>query len=200
MKCPSCKSERFSPVDTKIEYAFKAITVSAPTSGDKCEQCDEILLDDAALGVAEAFAAGFLVATGASGGDVFKFLRKQLRISAKDVAGLLDVAYETVLRWEKGERDVPRAEMALLGSLVDDMYRGQDNTRDRLMRMGEPTLRPPRESFFATIHRRSSGEVVVSRDAIDQLRAIIGMFEAIPTQPPPQLPGEQAAFLAGSRR
>jgi transcriptional regulator with XRE-family HTH domain len=169
MKCPNCKSESFSPMSAPIELRFKAAIIQAPARGSRCAECGEILLPDAELEAAEEYAARWLVGSGAAGGDVFRFLRKRLGCSAKDVAALFGVSYDTVLRWEKGERDVPRPEMALMASLVEDAMNGREGVRDLLERMGEPSLREPRD--LKVIPKRYSfmGHKVVFQRALHKM-------------------------------
>jgi transcriptional regulator with XRE-family HTH domain len=66
------------------------------------------------------------------------FRSAPLGLSGASLAELLDVAPETVSRWESGKRPVDRAAVAVLGSLVVDSLNQRTETIDRLRALREP--------------------------------------------------------------
>lgn len=101
----------------------------------------------AELGHFELAVAEKLAGLGIRTGEAFKFMRKALGLRAVDLAELLDVAAETVSRWETGEPEA-RA-FALLGSIVAERLRGQEETVDRLRALRSPRKRPARVRVHA---------------------------------------------------
>jgi DNA-binding transcriptional regulator YiaG len=51
-------------------------------------------------------------------GAEFKLVRKFAELSQGELAGLLDVALESVSRWETGKHEIPRAVAYALGELL----------------------------------------------------------------------------------
>jgi transcriptional regulator with XRE-family HTH domain len=70
--------------------------------------------------------------------ESFKFMRKAFGMKATEIAQALNVAPETVSRWENGQREVDWPEFMLLGFLVDDKLAGRTTTLSRLKALAEP--------------------------------------------------------------
>jgi transcriptional regulator with XRE-family HTH domain len=74
--------------------------------------------------------------------ETFKFMRKALGLRAVDIAELLDVAAETLSRWETGQRPVDRASWIAVSAMVLDKLEGRTTTLDRLKALLEPAPLP----------------------------------------------------------
>jgi len=59
-------------------------------------------------------------------------------MAATELAELLDVAPETVVRWGKGKQKLERWPLAILASIVLDRAAGSTATEDRLRAMRDP--------------------------------------------------------------
>ena len=79
-----------------------------------------------------------LADAGASSGEVFRFLRKAVGLRATELAGFLNLAPETISRWETNKRAVDRAALALLGNAVRDLLDGRSTTLDGLRALSSP--------------------------------------------------------------
>ncbi len=75
---------------------------------------EETRFEPAAMLAMEATRASALVRAGIPGGRSFQWVRTHLGFTGREFAALLDVAAETLSRWETGEREIPRAARALL--------------------------------------------------------------------------------------
>src|SRR6185436_409361 len=143
MKCTSCQAatERTSGEVTRNvgDHTFIGLL---PV--DRCSKCGEELFDGQDLARFELAVAHIVAEEGMVGGASFKFMRKVLGMKATEIAELLDVAAETISRWETDERPVDRASWAALASLVVDRFEGRDRVISILRAMGEERKRPKR--------------------------------------------------------
>jgi transcriptional regulator with XRE-family HTH domain len=103
-----------------------------------CRSCEEASYEGATLQRFDLHVASRLVEAGSSSGAAFRFLRKALGLRAIDVAGLLDVAAETLSRWETDKRAVDRGALAVLASCVHDALAGRTTTLETLRALRSP--------------------------------------------------------------
>jgi putative zinc finger/helix-turn-helix YgiT family protein len=103
-----------------------------------CKKCGEAYIDGPLLERLELEIARRVLEAGAHSGAAFRFIRKTLGLSATSVAELLNVAPETISRWENGKREIDRAAFATLGALVNDALANRTDTLDLLRAMRRP--------------------------------------------------------------
>ena len=103
-----------------------------------CEACGETYFETKVAERFELHVALRLADAGIVKGDAFRFMRKALRMQANTLAELVDVAPETVSRWEGDKRAVSRGASAILTSLVRDAFEGRTTTLDGLRRLQQP--------------------------------------------------------------
>jgi len=116
MKCPTCKRvDSYKRSKGKHEH----FGIELEAQGDLCTHCGEFLIHHAELGRLEREISRAIVARGIRTGREFQFVRKELGITAVDVAAMFDVRPETVSRWERGEIDLPRLAAFVLGELFE---------------------------------------------------------------------------------
>lgn len=115
MKCPTCKKGDLHPWEGPLTF----VDVTVIAHGEHCHACEEILFSDAELQRQEKEAAAVLVERGVRTAKEFKFVRKVAELKATEVAVMLDVAAETISRWESGERPIPRMAAFALGELFE---------------------------------------------------------------------------------
>ena len=143
MKCNNCGSERWKRGTTPEALTIDGRTFKADLTADLCETCGESLVSIDEMGRFEVAIAAELARAGARSGEAIKFMRKAIGLRAVDLADLLDVAPETLSRWETGERAAPRAHVVTLGALVLDHAAGSTSTVDRLRALrGERSAEP----------------------------------------------------------
>jgi putative zinc finger/helix-turn-helix YgiT family protein len=130
--------------------------LKAELAAEVCAKCGEAIvaideLDRFAVAVAVALARA-----GARSGDAIRAMRKGIGLSATALADLLDVSMETISRWEHGDRDAPRATVALLEAMVLDHAAGTTATIDRLraLRTGPRLAKVVRVDLGRTARRR----------------------------------------------
>ena len=58
-------------------------------------------------------------------GTEFRFLRKELDMSQRVIAGVLGVQEQTVSLWERGERSVPQYAAVLISAMAHECLSGQ---------------------------------------------------------------------------
>jgi hypothetical protein len=104
----------------------------------KCGACGETFVEGEWAEDVELIIARHLALNGARSGEAFRYMRKALGMRATDLAALLDVAPETISRWETGERNVDRGALFALGSLVLDRFDGDTTAVERLRAVHEP--------------------------------------------------------------
>lgn len=105
MKCPSCGASALkrAKVPTAITVAGSEFVSELP--GRRCAKCHVATVEGAAGARYELLVAAELVKRGLRGGDTFRFIRKALGMRAADLARVMNVAPETVSRWETAQRE-----------------------------------------------------------------------------------------------
>jgi len=141
MKCGKCGAEAPSgQVPARIKVAGHTFT--GEVAGARCGACGEEYYDGPAFERFELTVAVMLSTSDEPSGESFKFMRKVAGLRAAELAGLLDVAAETVSRWETGALPVERRALALLAAILADALAGSDATLERLRAMRQPARLP----------------------------------------------------------
>jgi DNA-binding transcriptional regulator YiaG len=113
-------------------------TFVAQLSARACPKCQETYIDGPALERFDLLVAARLLEAGRHEAEVFRFARRALGLRAAELAKLLDVAPETISRWETGERPAGGPLFALLGALVAERLDGGHRTLDMLRAQRRP--------------------------------------------------------------
>lgn len=143
-KCVTCGGKKFRTMQVEDEFKVGGASFVARLPAQECLSCHEKFIEGPSMVAAELQAA--VVLSGHSPTpETFRFLRTVLRMKAGDLAELLDVAPETLSRWENGKREqINRASWLLLCSMVQDMAAGLETTRKRLIEALKTTPIPKR--------------------------------------------------------
>lgn len=136
MTCKLCGQKRAHPGDTVERWTFGDLTIAVTVPATVCDACGESLVHGDDLARAENAVTRALIDAGSTDPKAVRWLRKAAGLRAIDLAELLDVAAETVSRWENGARAIDRAALAVLAGLVLDALEGITTTRDRLRALG----------------------------------------------------------------
>src|SRR5580700_10179810 len=108
MKCLKCGSEPWRRGTTPFHLTVGRRRFEADLAARVCGNCSEALVSHEELGRFEVGVTAELARTGAHSGEALKFIRKATALRAVDLALLLDVAAESILHWETGDREAPR--------------------------------------------------------------------------------------------
>lgn len=139
-KCPTCGNRGTLAVGTtELRSTVGPRVFVAVVPAEVCSHCGEALVAGDVLGAFEEARARALVSDGAADGAALRWVRKAAGLKAAELAGLLDVAPETVSRWENDVQRPDRAAVALLGALALDAMEGRTTTRERLAAMATAT-------------------------------------------------------------
>lgn len=149
-QCYACKNQNFV-----IEYLEKTREVdghqfTAILPIQKCTTCGEFLFPAESLYQFELAIAHQLAESGTHSGKTFRFMRKAIGISARELAHLLDTTPETISRWETNKRDIDHSALAILGTLVLDEIKGHTDTLKRLENLR--THKPLAKSIRVSLH------------------------------------------------
>jgi|HigsolmetaAR202D_1030399.scaffolds.fasta_scaffold13956_1 putative zinc finger/helix-turn-helix YgiT family protein len=139
--CVLCKGELVAGT-TRHVVAFGDERVSVEVPAQVCRGCDESFVEGSDIERAELTVAAAIIASGQRNGPRFRFLRKAIGTSAKDLAAMFDVAPETISRWERGEREVDGLAWVALAGLVRERIAGRDDVKKILEAMRKPTPLP----------------------------------------------------------
>jgi DNA-binding transcriptional regulator YiaG len=104
---------------------------TAELPGWECGTCG-VHLDGEAWHRFDLAVAATLAREGAGSGEALRHMRKALGMPFGELAALLGVAPDTLVRWERDEREAPRTAAATIGSLVIDAASGSTALADRL--------------------------------------------------------------------
>jgi DNA-binding transcriptional regulator YiaG len=118
MKCAKCghKGLELGLVERTVNVGELSYTAEVPAK--VCPNCGAYRLGLDTLRQFGAMVAVDLAREGVSSPEAFKYMRKRLRLPAKELAALLDVSPETVSRWEHGKYPVDPRAVKLLGVMV----------------------------------------------------------------------------------
>lgn len=140
-RCPHCQSAG--------RWVEKVLEASREVSGHRfvgnlpakeCSACSHAQFDVESERRFALAVARILADSGLATGEAFRFMRKAIGMRATELAELLDLAPETISRWETEKRAVDRGALALMGNLVRDRLDGRTTTLEGLR-----TLRSPRK-------------------------------------------------------
>jgi YgiT-type zinc finger domain-containing protein len=148
-KCASCKSSRLLPIEESVELQVPGDkgglrVIVEGVRATRCEACGEVYTDGPDLGRAEVLAALEAVRAGLRDGPTFNWARRALGLRAVDLAELLDVAPETVSRWENGHRSADRSVWNTLADLLANAVDGNTATLDLLQQKARHPKAPLR--------------------------------------------------------
>jgi putative zinc finger/helix-turn-helix YgiT family protein len=134
-QCFSCHSDRIISSIELEDYSFGEVTFSVEMPCVRCEACGETTTAHGDGEKADAAVAHALALNGPMTGAAFRHMRNVLNISRAEMASLLDVAPETVSRWEVEGRPVDRAAWLLLSTIVEEHEAGRTTTLARLRKV-----------------------------------------------------------------
>jgi putative zinc finger/helix-turn-helix YgiT family protein len=109
MKCPRCGSSDMVAIKGDYRYAesgLKNVMLKGITL-HKCKNCGELLPEIPHIKKLHAkIALELLYKEGSLTGEAIRFLRKEMRLKANELAALLGVHKVTVSRWENNEEKI----------------------------------------------------------------------------------------------
>jgi putative zinc finger/helix-turn-helix YgiT family protein len=109
MKCPRCGSSEIVEIKGDYRYAesgLKNVMLKGITL-HKCKNCGELLPEIPHIKKLHAkIALELLYKEGSFAGEEIRFLRKEMRLKANELAALLGVHKVTVSRWENNEEKI----------------------------------------------------------------------------------------------
>jgi DNA-binding transcriptional regulator YiaG len=139
--CPLCKKP-----PRGVLHARRGVSpiygVDMPEYGLECDVCKEIFYSSSEVRRQESYAAATIAERGIETPGQFKFIRKQANLQAAQLAALLDVAPETISRWEHGERPIPR----LAAFALAELYLHPKLTRAKLEALAKPRPQRPKRA------------------------------------------------------
>lgn len=138
MKCPECGKADLKRATVALSITVAGVEFGTELPGQQCPKCDASTVSGPAGMRFELQVAAELVARGLRNGESFRFMRKALGMKASDLAKLMNVAPETLSRWETSQREVDWPEFMLLGCLVDDKLTGRTTVLDRARALEDP--------------------------------------------------------------
>lgn len=141
-RCFNCKSTELVAAEheDRIEVSGHRFTRSLPVM--RCTRCGEETTKGQDIEAFELEVAAELARHGELPADAFKYMRRTLGMKAAELAELLDVAPETISRWENDKQTIERRAAALLSSMVLDKVEGRTSTLDRLRALMKPSPLP----------------------------------------------------------
>lgn len=136
--CAFCGKPALAPTEHEETVLVAGARVVGRVPATRCTACGEVTVTADALSRLEHNAVIALVTAGHRSGALFRFARKALALTARDLGAILGVAPETISRWENGERDVDTSTLALVASIVRERMDGRDDTASMLRALHGP--------------------------------------------------------------
>ncbi|HEY3451051.1 MAG TPA: helix-turn-helix domain-containing protein [Myxococcales bacterium] len=131
-RCVQCHAKVLRKADHQDSLTIAGRVFSRKIPALRCSNCGETYIHGPDLGALERDATSVIAREGPCSGETFQFLRKFLGMRGADLAELLDVAPETLSRWETGQRPVDRASWLALSVMVLEHLEGKTATLDRI--------------------------------------------------------------------
>lgn len=139
-RCPHCQSAgRWTDKALEASREVSSHRFVAMLPARECTVCGRAQFDAEAERRFALAVARQIADSGLATGEAFRFMRKAIGMRATELAELLDLAPETISRWETEKRAVDRGALALMANLVRDLMDGRNTTIEGLR-----TLKTPR--------------------------------------------------------
>lgn len=136
-RCVECNHEGLEETRQPRSRTLAGRTFQVELPAQTCPACGTSYYSNEMVAAYEMSLAIWLARHGINDGGAFRLMRSVLGLKGLELAGLLDVAPETLCRWEKGHRPPDRKATALLASMVLDRAEGHDRTLKRLRSLQE---------------------------------------------------------------
>lgn len=137
-RCNKCNGRTFKRTTIAESIEVGGQRFGGAVEAHRCDDCGDVIVSGEGVRRFELAVAAALPITGAKRGAAFRFMRKALGLRAVDLADLLDLAPETISKYENEKIPIDRRALAVLGGLVDDAQAGTTRTRDRLAALKRP--------------------------------------------------------------
>jgi DNA-binding transcriptional regulator YiaG len=134
--------DRFRDKTVEVTHEISGHTFVGSVPARECMACGHVVIDTAAETRLCLRIASIIVDSGLSTGRAFRFMRKAIVMRAADLARLLQVAPETISRWETERRAVDPSSFALLAAIVRERLEGRTTVLDGLERLVKPLELP----------------------------------------------------------
>ncbi len=144
VRCVSCGKSALADTRQEQDLTVAGHTFTSTLPAQRCRSCGEIYFSASSLEAFELQVAASLAKAGERSGSALKFMRKASDLRANELAELLDLAPETIYRWESGKLSIERRALALLASMVLEKSEGRTNTLDELRVLRKPKRLPRR--------------------------------------------------------
>lgn len=140
-KCPICNEGTLTPAERTLRAEVNGHVFTATVTGQRCDACNEGLVDGHDIERFELAVARALVDAGDASGDAFKYARKSIGLTAAELASLLGVTPESISQWENAKHPIDPMALTLLALLVRDTEAGSTVLLDALRARTE--AKPP---------------------------------------------------------
>lgn len=138
IRCAKCKHQNLQDTKKTRTRTVAGHTFQVELDAQLCSACGAIYYSSQTVEAYEMAIAVWLAEHGVNDGEAVRLMRSVLNLKGLELATLLDVAPETLSRWEKEHRAPDRKATALLASMVLDRVAGHDQTLQRLRSWQNP--------------------------------------------------------------
>ncbi|MGZ3416319.1 MAG: hypothetical protein ACXWUG_30230 [Polyangiales bacterium] len=144
-RCPACQGlDRWIDKTVDVTHQISGHEFVGAVPARECMACGNVLLDPRAQEHLCLRIASVIADSGLSTGRAFRFMRKAIAMRASDLARLLQVAPETISRWETERRAVDPSSFALLAAIARERLEGRNTVLAGLERLTAPATLPSR--------------------------------------------------------
>lgn len=137
-RCAECKHEGLHDTKQTRTRTVAGHTFQVDLDAQTCPACGTSFYSAKTVRQYETVIAVWLARHGVHDGEAIRLMRSVLKLKGVELAALLDVAPETLSRWEKEHREPDRKATALVASMVLDRMEGNDRTLQRLRSLQNP--------------------------------------------------------------
>lgn len=137
-RCVECGSHALTEGEVTEARTVAGRTFTAQMPATICADCKASYVSGPDLERFDLSVARALADVGEHSGEAVRFMRAALGMTAVELGKLLDVAPETVSRWENDKHAIPPSVVGVLAALADDRLAGRTTTLLRLRAQLEP--------------------------------------------------------------
>ena len=129
-RCTECGETTFHGGRKTKTWRFEGRKFEVSMPALICTRCGTARFAIQAIEAAEKLIASNLAKFGPVTGETFAFMRKVLRVKSGELAEWLQVAPETVSRWENGKRDIDRPAWITVGTMMLEATKSSSGVPD----------------------------------------------------------------------
>jgi DNA-binding transcriptional regulator YiaG len=136
--CSRCQKDRVVQINLDDNMDVCGHTFTAQLPAERCGACGQVVIQGEDVQKFEQRVAVEIAKAGLRSAEAFKYMRNAAKLTAEDLASLLDVSPDFIGYWESGDWPVDPRASSVLTSLIIGQFDDQHASLDCLRVLREP--------------------------------------------------------------